>query len=180
MKGGRAQVTGEQERIHNPPPIAAIEKAQLSPRDIVKRPLGVTLLALYCFSKATFWFLVAMILVRPKAPPGATLLRHLTPILSPPGFGLPSRLVGKEADVFGAMLLVPCIGYAVIGFGLWSLRPWALATLLSVSAIMLALLLRYWLVGHWALGDPMLAGTLGETAVDAAILIYGIIYFVSN
>ena len=82
--------------------------------------------------------------------------------------------------MFGAMLLVPCIGYAAIGFGLWSLRPWALATLLSVSAIMLALLLRYWLVGHWALGEPMLAGTLGETLVDAAILIYGIIYFVSD
>ena len=134
-----------------------MQDSQLSPKDEFKRPLGVTLLALFNFSKAAlFLLLVVMTLAHPESPSSAAFLQHFIPLPTDRAGGR-HQTVSPEAarklnDVI-ALILVPGIGiFAAIGFGLWFLKKWAWKTLVYLSGMTLVMWVRGIVVRHGALG----------------------------
>jgi len=146
----------------------------------LKRPLGVTLLALFNLSKAAFFLLLlVMTLARPESPSGAGLLQHFIPIPTDSA-GARRRNVSPEAtrkaNEVGALILVPGIGiFAAIGFGLWFLRKWAWYVLAYVSGMTLVMWVRGIIVRVWAFGDPIPRDALREILINAAMFMYLVI-----
>ncbi|PYV21877.1 MAG: hypothetical protein DMG24_18340 [Acidobacteria bacterium] len=143
----------------------------------MKRPFGVTLLALFNLSRAAFFLLlVVMTFARPESPSSAALLQHFMPIPTDSVRGhhqITSPEQARKLNEVGALILVPGIGiFAVIGFGLWFLRKWAWGILVFVSGWMVLSWVRGIIVHCWALGRPIPPDALREILLNAAMFIY--------
>jgi hypothetical protein len=161
---------------------SARQEPQLSPKDEVKRPFGVTLLALFCFSKAAlFLLLVVMTLAHPESPSGTALLQHFIPIPTDSTGGrqgIVSPEAARKRNELGALILVPGIAiFAALGFGLWFLQKWAWNIIMVTSGMAFAAWARYMVIEvllnvSLRTYRPATSDVLREMSVEGLILMY--------
>ena len=142
----------------------------------MKRPLGVTLLALFEFLKAGFLLvLMAIVSKRPEALLGAgPSLRLLISLATSHIVTTASHLVGKSVGVTLLFPLYSVIG-VVFGCGLWFMKSWARTVLMWISGIYIVRYLQAIVFYDLALGRPTILAELTFTffaVVHAIILMY--------
>ena len=133
----------------------------------MKRPLGVTLIALWQFCKAGFLGLaMAIALWHPGGQrPPSLLLAYLVFIAAP----------GKEAGLIG--LLGIALSIYAIGGGLWQMKNWARYALLLQSGWMLGRFLVFLFIGVWSLGWPWHLNSLQPLAATIVIGIDAMVFW---